>query len=147
MQMSSVTNCSWQLDRQGNCLWKHRFPRQWNWLSTERKKKCSHGKEICCTKKKKKKGSTGFSSAPNTRKTHGAHSHVAITRLGRIIVNTVTCCYSRRLATGLNAVILTCFCAMFQLRKSECYKSFESKCSGGEARFQSFSFKSVPMPD
>ena len=37
----------------------------------------------------------------------------------------------------------------FWLRKSECYKSLESKFSrgvGGGGRFQSFSFKSVPMP-
>ena len=116
MQMSSMTNSSWQLDRQGNCLWKHRFPRQWNWLSTE-KKNCPQGKEIVCTKKKKKKGSTGFNSAPNTRKTHSVHSHEAITRLGRIIVNTVTCCYSRRLATGLNAVILTFLCYVSAKKK------------------------------
>ena len=109
-------------------------------------------------RKKKKKGSTSFSSALNTRETYGACSHVAVAHLGRIIVNTVTCCYSRGLATGLNAVILTCLCAMFQLRKSKCYKSSQGKFSrvgwgvvgvggGGGARFQSFSFKSVPMPE
>ena len=58
-------------------------------------------------KKKKKKGSTGFSSALNTRETYGTRSHAAIARLGRVIVNTVTRCDSRGLATGLNAVILT----------------------------------------
>ena len=56
-------------------------------------------------------------------------SHAAITRLGHVIVNTVTHCYSRGLATGLNAVILTHFCAMFRLRKSERYNCFESKIS------------------
>ena len=64
------------------------------------------------TKKRRKKASTSFSSAWNTRKTYGVRSHAAIARLGHVIVNTVTCCYSRRLATGLNAVILTHFCAM-----------------------------------
>ena len=66
-------------------------------------------------------------------------------RLGRVIVNTVTC-YSRGLATGLNAVILTHFCARFRLRKWECDESFESEISRG-ARFQSFSIESVPMPE
>ena len=73
-------------------------------------------------------------------------SHAAIARLGHVIVNTVTRCYSRGLATGLNTVILTCFCAMFRLRKSECYESFESESSGGRgggARFQSSSFESM----
>ena len=82
-------------------------------------------------RKKKKKGSTSFSSAPNTRETYGMRSHAAIARLGHVIVNTVTCYYSRRLATGMNAGILTCFCAMFRLRKSECYESFESNFFGG----------------
>ena len=63
-------------------------------------------------------GSAGFSSAPNTRETYGARSHAAIARLDRVIVNTVTC----GLATGLNAVVLTRFCALFRLRKGECYK-------------------------
>ena len=58
-------------------------------------------------KRKMKKGSTGFSSALNTRETYGTRSHAAIARLGRVIVNTVTRCESRGLATGLNAVILT----------------------------------------
>ena len=70
---------------------------------------------------------------------------MAIAHLGRVVFNTVTCCYSRGLATGLNAVILTRFCAMFRLRKSECYESFESEFFKG-ARFQSFSFESIPMP-
>ena len=69
---------------------------------------------------------------------------MAIAYPNRVIVNTVTCCYSHGLATGLNAVILTSFCAMFWLRKSKCYESFESV---GGARFQSFSFESVPMPE
>ena len=39
---------------------------------------------------------------------------------------------------------------MFWLRKRKCYENFESKFSGvgwGGARFPSFSFKSVPMPE
>ena len=48
---------------------------------------------------------------------------MAIARLGRVFVNTVTCCYSRGLATGLNAVILLRYVSS---KKSECYKSFES---------------------
>ena len=70
------------------------------------------GNEIGSTKEKEK-ASTSFSSARNTRETYGARSHAAIAHLGHVIMNTVTCCYSHRLATGLNAVILTHFCAMF----------------------------------
>ena len=45
-------------------------------------------------------------------------------------MNPVTCCYSCGQATGLNAVIVPCFCTMFWLRKSKCYESFESeKCT------------------
>ena len=61
--------------------------------------------------------------------------------------------YSHGLATGLNAGILTCFCNMFWLKKIESYKSFENKFSGGiggggrAARFKSFSFESIPMPE
>ena len=78
---------------------------------------------------------------------------MAVAHLGRVIVNTVTCCYSRGLATGLNAVILTYFCAMFRLRKSKCYESFKSELLFkilffvGGTRFQSFCFESVPMHD
>ena len=35
---------------------------------------------------------------------------------------------------------------MFWLRRSKCYESFESESSGGGARFQSFSCKSVHIP-
>ena len=117
-------------------LWRQKIVRREKKLVTEKKRE-----------KRQKKGSTGFSSAPNTAETYRAHSHAAIAHLGHRILNTVTCCYSRRLATGLNTVILTCFCSMFQLRKSKCYKSFKSEFSGGWARFQSFPFESVPMPD
>ena len=82
----------------------------------QRKKNCPQGKEISDVKKMKK-GSTSFSSASNTHETYGTRSHAAIARLGHLIVNTVTCYYSRRLATGMNAGILTCFCAMLRLRQ------------------------------
>ena len=87
-----------------------------------------HGGKNCGEKKltvqkEKKKGSNSFSSAPNTCETYGAHSYAAIARLGHVIVNTVTCCYSHT----LNTVILTCFSTMFRLRKIKCYESFESK--------------------
>ena len=84
------------------------------------------GKEIGSTNKKKK-GSTGFSSALNNHKTYRARSRAAIACLRCVILNTVTCCYSRGLATGVNTVILTRFCSMFQLRRSKCYESFESE--------------------
>ena len=80
--------------------------------------------------KKTKKGRTGFSSATNTREMYGMRSHVAIARLGCVMANKVTCSYSRSLAIGLNADILTHFCAMFRLRKRKCYENFESKFSG-----------------
>ena len=72
-------------------------------------------------------------------------------RLGHVIVNTVTCCYSRVLVNRLDAVILTRFCAMFRLRRRKCFESFESESSGwggggGVARFQRFSCKSVRIP-
>ena len=75
---------------------------------------------------------TGFSFAPHTCETYGVRLFAAVACLGHVLVNTVICYYSRGLATGLNAVILTPFCAMFQQRKSECYESFEGK--------------SIPMP-
>ena len=53
------------LFRHGNCPENANFRRE--------KKNCLRGKESGGTKKK---GSTGFSSAPNTRKTYGARSHV-----------------------------------------------------------------------
>ena len=40
---------------------------------------------------------------------HGVHSYAAIACLGHVIFNTVSCCYSCGLATGVNTVILTCF--------------------------------------
>ena len=73
------------------------------------------------------KGSTGFSSALNTRKTYGVCSHVAITRLSQLIVNTAAGCYSHGQALGLNAVIPTHFCTMFWLGKGECSESFKSE--------------------
>ena len=88
---------------------------------------------------------TGFSFAPHTCETYGVRLFAAVACLGHVLVNTVICYYSRGLATGLNAVILTRFCAMFRLRESECYESFESDFFKG-ARFQSFSFESIPMP-
>ena len=121
------------LSKHGNCLQKCKFAWQWNWLSAE-KESSLQGKEIGSTKKKKK-GSTGFSSALNNHKTYGARSLAAIAFLGCVILNTVTCCYSRGLATGLNTVILTHFCSVFQLRRSECYESSESEFSGRGARF------------
>ena len=76
---------------------------------------------------KKEKGSTGFSSAPNTCVTYGVHSHTAIAHLSRLIVNTTTGYYSCGQALGLNTVIPTLFCAMFRLRKSEYSESFKSE--------------------
>ena len=67
----------------------------------------------------------GFRSAPNTHETYGVRSHAAIALLGHVIVKTVTCCCSRGLKTGFNTVIL------FQLRKSEFYKCFESEFQVG----------------
>ena len=112
--------------RHGNCPWKRKFPWQWKWLSAPPPQNV-RGEN---SGNKPKKGRTGFSSAPNTRKMYRVCSHVAIAHLGRVIANTVTCCYSRRLAIGLNADILARFCAMFQLRKRECYAHFESNFSG-----------------
>ena len=71
-------------------------------------------------------GSTGFSSALNTHRTNEACSYTVIARLGHVIVNAVICRYSHRLATGLNAVILTRFCTVYWLTKIKCYKSFDS---------------------
>ena len=76
--------------------------------------------------KKKEKKQHSFSSAWNTHETYRVRSHAAIARLGRVIVNTVTCCYSRRLATGLNAVILTHFCAMFWQKVKSVSRLFAS---------------------
>ena len=117
------------IDRHGNFPRKCKFLRQWNWLSVE-KKNCPWGKEIGGTKKKKRRnGNTGFSSAPNTCETYRTRSHEAIACRGLIILNTFTWCNSCGLATGLNAVLHTS--VLFQLRKSQCYKSFESEFSGG----------------
>ena len=79
--------------------------------SAEKKKKKSHGEKKSGVQIK---GSTDFSSAPNTRETFGAHSHVVIARLSRLIVNNAAGCYFRRQALGLNTVIPTRFCAMFR---------------------------------
>ena len=80
------------------------------------KKIVRRGKEIA-VQKKLRKGRTGFTSAHNTRETYGARSHAAIAHLGRIIMNTVTFCYSCGLATGLNTVILPCFCTVLAKKK------------------------------
>ena len=127
----------------------------WTQISTAVKLTCHREKNGLGEKKStgqkrrgEKNGSTSFSSAPNTHETYGAHSHAAIARLGCVIVNTVTCCYSQGLAIGLNRVILTHLCAMFQLSKSKCYESFETKFSrkGFGGLDFSFSFESVPLP-
>ena len=83
-------------------------------------------------KREEEKWNTSFSFAPNTHEIYGARLLAAVACLDHVIVNTVTCYYSRRLAAGLNAVILTPFCATIRQRKSECYESFEGK--------------SIPMP-
>ena len=120
-------------------------------LTFQKKRKCLRGREIGGTQKKEK-GNTSFGSTPNTHKTYGACLLAAIACLGHVIVSTVTFCYSRVLVTGLNAVILTRFCAMFRLRRSKCYESFESESGvgggggGGGARFRSFFCKSVHIP-
>ena len=62
-------------------------------LTFHRENELSAGKEIGSTKHTHKE-STGFNSVLNTHKTYGAHSHVAITHLSHVIVNTVACCYS-----------------------------------------------------
>ena len=46
---------------------------------------------------------------------YGVHAHTAW--LHHLIVNTVAGCYFHGQALGLNAVIPTCFCAIFRLRK------------------------------
>ena len=112
---------------------------------------CREKKNVCGREKKlavQKIGSTGFSSALNTHRTNEACSYTVIAHLGHVIVNAVICRYSHRLATGLNAVILTRFCTVFWLTKIKCYKSFDSYffLGAGAARFQSFSFKSISMP-
>ena len=89
----------------------------------QREKKCQWEKKKLAVQKI---GSTGFSSALNTHRTNEACSYTVIARLGHVIVNAVICCYSHRLATGLNAVILTRFCTVFWLTKIKCYKSFDS---------------------
>ena len=88
----------------------------------QREKNCPWGKEIGGTKKEEKKKEAAVLvphqiPAKHTERVHMHH--------GYIIFSTVTCCYSHGLATGLNAVILTHFCATFRLRKSKCYESFE----------------------
>ena len=90
-----------------------------------KKKDCLWGKETGGTKKEK--GSTGIGSAPQPCKTDGVHSHAAVAHLGCLIVNTTNGCYSCGQSLGLNTVIPTHFCAMFQLRKSEYSESFESE--------------------
>ena len=132
--------CIYIYIRHGNCLQKCEFLLHWNWLSAE-KNNCPCGKEISSTKRKKEAPVLVPHWIP--RETYRTCSHTAVTHLGHIIVNTVTHCYSHGLATGLNAVILTRLCAVFRLRKSECYESFESESGGGGGgRFQS-SFKSM----
>ena len=68
---------------------------------------CSWGKETGGTKRKKEKKEALVLVQHQIPAKYGARSHAAIARLGRVIVNTVTCFYSRGLATG--------FCAMFRI--------------------------------
>ena len=105
---------SW-VSRHGNCPRKCTFLWQGNRLSVE-EKKWFVGK-INWQYKNNKKGSIGFSCTLNIRETYGAHSYVALARLGHVIVSTVTCSYSRGLATGLNAVILIHFCTVSAKKK------------------------------
>ena len=96
--------------------------------SAERERKqISTGKRNRGKGRGTKRGSTGFSSAPNTRETYWARSHAAIARLNRL--KTAAGCHSRGQALGMNVVIPTRFWAMFRLRKSECFESFEVKDS------------------
>ena len=68
------------------------------------------------------KGITGFSSAPNPCETYGAHSHLAVACLGRVIVNIVACCYSCGPATGLKTDSYTL--SAFWLRKKQMLSKF-----------------------
>ena len=68
---------------------------------------------------KNKTGSTTFSSTPNTHETYEAWSHSATVRFSCLIVNTAAAVNSRGQALGLNAVILTCFCAIFVTRSHQ----------------------------
>ena len=88
-----------------------------------------------------------------------------ISHPSRLIVNTFTGCYFHGQALGLNAVLPTCFCAMFQLRNKWMFQKFwkwkihHDCCTSCKPwwnvwwgmppdppRFQSFSFKSISMP-
>ena len=72
--------------------------------------------------KSKNLGSTDFSSALNTCKKFGAHSHAAMACFSEHS----HCCHSCRQALGFNAVIPTRFYAVFQPRNSDCSESSES---------------------
>ena len=63
--------------RHGNCPQKCKFLWQWNWLSTEREKNSVGKRNWRYKKSRKEKGSSGFSSAPNTSKTYRACSHTS----------------------------------------------------------------------
>ena len=81
---------------------------------------------------------------------HMERIHMRLSPVGCGIVNTVTCCYSQGLAIGLNGVILTHLCAMFQLSKSKCYESFETKFSRkgfGGLDFRVFLLNQFPCLD
>ena len=86
-----------------------------------REKNCPQGKETGGTRKI---GRTGFSSAPNTHETYEAHSNVAIAHLGRVIVNTITCCCCHGLATGLTQSFLHASALCFSFLKKQMLQKF-----------------------
>ena len=100
-------------------------------LTFSGEKQLSMGKRKWCYKGGKKgEGSTDFSFTLNTCKTYGVQSHPAIAHLGHVIVNTVTCCYCRGLATGLTVVILTRFCAVSAKEKQNVMKVLKANFRG-----------------
>ena len=86
-----------------------------------REKNCPQGKETGGTRKI---GRTGFSSAPNTHETYEANSHVDIAHRGCVIVNTITCCCCRGLATGLTQSFLHASALCFSFLKKQMLQKF-----------------------
>ena len=131
--------------RHWNCPRKCKFLWQWNWLSTERKKLSLGKRNWRYKKRRKEKGSSGFSSAPNTSETYRVRTHASWLhnfQYSHLLLlswagNRLECSHSYTLLRYISVFL-----------KANVTKVLKANCpgeGGGWPRFESFSFKSVPM--
>ena len=113
--------------------------------STERKKLSVGKRNWRYKKRRKEKGSSGFSSAPNTSKTYRVCTHASWLHNFQYIHLLLLSWAGNRLECSHSYTLLR---YISFLKKANVTKVLKANCpgeGGGWPRFESFSFKSVPM--